>query len=42
LAGQAADAARAADQVPVDHLTLEMGCQLKGFQVGKKLIGAHV
>jgi hypothetical protein len=42
LAGQAADAARAADQVPVDHLTLEMGCQLKGFQVGKKVIGAHV
>ncbi|KAA6423741.1 MAG: hypothetical protein FRX49_06312 [Trebouxia sp. A1-2] len=35
--GQAADAARAADQVPVGHLTLETGCQLKGFQVGKKL-----
>ncbi len=42
LAGQAADAARAADQVPVGHLTLEIGCQLKGFQVGKKVIGAYV
>lgn len=42
LAGQAADAARAADQVPVGHLTLETGCQLKGFQVGKKLTGAYV
>ena len=40
LAGQAADAARAADQVPVGYL--EMGCQLKGFQAGKKVIGAHV
>ena len=42
LAGQGADAARAADQVPVGHLTLEMGCHLKGFQVGKKVTGAHV
>ena len=42
LAGQAADAARAADQVPVGYLTLEIGCQLKGFQAGKKVIGAHV
>jgi len=41
-AGQAADAARAADQVPVGHLTLEIGCQLKGFRAGKKLTGACV
>ncbi len=42
LAGHAADAARAADQVPAGHLTLEVGCQMKGFRVGKKLIGAFV
>ena len=42
LAGHAADAARAADQVPVGHLTLETGCQLKGSPVGKEVIGANV